>query len=302
MQPSCGRSSGRTGEGRWSGIEDEGRRNSGISPATFARHGSWFSKAALRLASRPPPAGVIDQHQRLPGGAGSHEGPRETPARIGACMRPIPRPATMGVTMRLPRIPVRVLPAALATAALSSGAFAADVSKSRAEADAMLRKVAVIATHGLASQPQARRTTVTESELNSFLEYHLRNEIPPAIIEPVVTIEEGGRLRGRALVDLDEVKKANAGDPRMTMLALASGRVPVEAAGTLRVTDGVAQFTLEETRVNGVPVPTAVLRQVVSYYSRSPENPAGIDLEAPFALPVKIRQIETLRGQAVIVQ
>jgi hypothetical protein len=208
----------------------------------------------------------------------------------------------MGVTMRLSRIPVRVLPAALATAALSSGAFAADVSKSRAEADAMLRKVAVIATHGLASQPQARRTTVTESELNSFLEYHLRNEIPAAVIEPEVSIEEGGRLRGRALVDLDEVKKANAGDPRMTMLALASGRVPVEAAGTLRVTDGVAQFTLEETRVNGVPVPTAVLRQVVSYYSRSPENPAGIDLEAPFALPVKIRQIETLRGQAVIVQ
>jgi len=122
------------------------------------------------------------------------------------------------------------------------------------------------------------------------------------VIEPEVSIEEGGRLRGRALVDLDEVKKANAGDPRMSMLALASGRVPVEAAGTLRVTDGVAQFTLEETRVNGVPVPTAVLRQVVSYYSRSPENPNGIDLEAPFPLPVKIRQIETLRGQAVIVQ
>jgi hypothetical protein len=208
----------------------------------------------------------------------------------------------MGVTMRLSRIPWPVLPAALVTAALSSGAVAADVSRSRAEADAMLRKVAVIATHGLASQPQARRTTVTEGELNSFLEYHLRNEIPAAVIEPEVSIEEGGRLRGRALVDLDEVKKANAGDPRMSMLALASGRVPVEAAGTLRVTDGVAQFTLEETRVNGVPVPTAVLRQVVSYYSRSPENPNGIDLETPFPLPVKIRQIETLRGQAVIVQ
>jgi hypothetical protein len=140
----------------------------------------------------------------------------------------------MGVTMRLSRIPSPVLPAALVTAALSSGAVAADVSRSRAEADAMLRKVAVIATHGLASQPQARRTTVTESELNSFLEYHLRNEIPAAVIEPEVSIEEGGRLRGRALVDLDEVKKANAGDPRMSMLALASGRVPVEAAGHRR--------------------------------------------------------------------
>ena len=207
----------------------------------------------------------------------------------------------MDVIMWLSEVPGRLLPTAL-TVVVFSGAVAADVSRSRADADAMLRKVAVIATHGLASQPQARRTTVTESELNSFLEYHMRNEIPPAVIEPAVTIEEGGRLRGRALVDLDEVKKANAGDPRMGMLALASGRVPVEAAGTLRVTDGVAQFKLEETRVNGVPVPTAVLRQVVSYYSRTAENPNGIDLEAPFSLPVKIRQIETLRGQAVIVQ
>jgi hypothetical protein len=186
--------------------------------------------------------------------------------------------------------------------AVSSVMVAADVSRSRAEADAMLRKVAVIATHGLASQPQARRTTVTEGELNSFLEYHMRNEIPAAVLEPAVTIEEAGRLRGRALVDLDEVKKASAGDSRLGMLALVSGRVPVEAAGTLRVTNGVAQFTLEEAVVNGVSVPTAVLRQVVSYYSRSPELPEGIDLEAPFALPVKIRQIETLKGQAVIVQ
>src|SRR4029453_8843137 len=144
-----------------------------------------------------------------------------------------------------------LLSAALVTAALSSGAVAADVSRSRAEADAMLRKVAVIATHGPAPQPQARRTTVTESELNSFLEYHLRNEIPAAVIEPEVSIEEGGRLRGRALVDLDEVKKANAGDPRMSMLALASGRVPVEAAGTLRVTEGGARFRLGENSVRG---------------------------------------------------
>jgi hypothetical protein len=204
--------------------------------------------------------------------------------------------------MRVSRISRRVLPAIVGAAIVSSGVLAADVSRSRADADEMLRKVAVIATHGLASQPRARRTTVTESELNSFLEYHMRSEIPPAVIEPAVTIEESGRLRGRALVDLDEIKKAYAGDPRLGMLGLVSGRVPVEAAGTLRVTNGVGQFTLEQALVNGVPVPTAALRQVVSYYSRSPEYPDGIDLEAPFQLPVKIRQIETLRGQAVIVQ
>jgi hypothetical protein len=103
-------------------------------------------------------------------------------------------------------------------------------------------------------------------------------------------------------VDLDEVKKANAGEGGLGMLTLLSGRVPVEATGTLRTSNGVAQFELEQALVNGVPVPKALLQQVVSYYSRTPENPEGIDLEAPFPLPVNIRQIETLKGQAIVVQ
>jgi hypothetical protein len=126
--------------------------------------------------------------------------------------------------------------------------------------------------------------------------------MPPGVLEPVVTIEEAGHLRGRALVDLDEVKKANAGEGGLGMLTLLSGRVPVEATGTLRTSNGVAQFELEQALVNGVPVPKALLQQVVSYYSRTPENPEGIDLEAPFPLPVNIRQIETLKGQAIVVQ
>ena len=87
---------------------------------------------------------------------------------------------------------------------------------------------------------------MTESEVNSFLEFHARNEMPAGVLEPVVTIEEAGRLTGRALVDLDEVKKANAGEGGLGMLALLSGRVPVEATGTLRTADGVAQFELEQ--------------------------------------------------------
>jgi hypothetical protein len=72
--------------------------------------------------------------------------------------------------------------------------------------------------------------------------------------------------------------------------------------GTLNATNGVAQFHLEQALVSAVPVPKALLQQVVSYYSRTPENPEGINLEAPFPLPVNIRQIETLKGQAIIVQ
>jgi hypothetical protein len=179
---------------------------------------------------------------------------------------------------------------------------AADVQRTRADADQLLRKIALIATHGLSAQKKSLRTPVTESELNSFLEFHARSEIPAGVLEPVVTIEEAGRLRGRALVDLDEVKKAQAGTGGFGVLSMLSGRVPVEAVGTLNATNGVAQFHLEQAIVSGVPVPKALLQQVVSYYSRTPENPEGIDLEAPFPLPANIRQIETLRGQAIIVQ
>ena len=50
----------------------------------------------------------------------------------------------------------------------------ADIPRTRADADQLLRKIAMIATHGLAAQTAPRRTPVTESEVNSFLEFHAR--------------------------------------------------------------------------------------------------------------------------------
>ena len=88
----------------------------------------------------------------------------------------------------------------VSSAALAPG----DIPRSRADADQLLRKIAIIATHGLSAQTAPRRTPVTESEVNSFLEFHARGEIPAGVLEPVVTIEEAGHLRGRALVDLDD--------------------------------------------------------------------------------------------------
>jgi hypothetical protein len=49
-------------------------------------------------------------------------------------------------------------------------------------------------------------------------------------------------------------------------------------------------------------VPKAVLQELVSYYSRTPENPAGIDMDAPFELPARIREIQVGSGSSTIVQ
>jgi hypothetical protein len=81
-----------------------------------------------------------------------------------------------------------------------------------------------------------------------------------------------------------------------------SGRVPVEAIGVLRTGQGVGAFTLESLTVSGVVVPKSMLQQLVAYYVGSGAAPEGFNLEAPFRLPAKIREIRTARGQAIIVQ
>ena len=54
--------------------------------------------------------------------------------------------------------------------------------------------------------------------------------------------------------------------------------------------------------VSGVPIPKLLLQEIVSYYSKTRENPAGINLDDPFALPAGIREIQVERGQAIVVQ
>ena len=64
----------------------------------------------------------------------------------------------------------------------------------------------------------------------------------------------------------------------------------------------MGRFQLESAAVGGMPIPKLVLQEIVGYYSRTPQNPSGINLDDPFALPARIREIQVQRGQAIVVQ
>ncbi len=64
----------------------------------------------------------------------------------------------------------------------------------------------------------------------------------------------------------------------------------------------VGALTIESVTVSGVVVPKSMLQELIAAYSRSDAMPDGLNLEAPFRLPARIREIRTARGQAVIVQ
>jgi hypothetical protein len=174
----------------------------------------------------------------------------------------------------------------------------------RADAARMQGKLVAIVER--AEKPAARssspvRTVLTEQEVNAFFKVHGPSFVPEGLNEPQLNIDQGGRVRARAIVDLDlalKPKERSWLDP----LAWVGGKMEVTAAGVLRAADGKGVFALETATLGGVPVPTTLVQELVSYYSRSPENPKGIALDQPFALPAKIKSVETRRGAATVLQ
>ena len=178
----------------------------------------------------------------------------------------------------------------------------ADVRATKRDAASLKQKVAAITAHGETASKVARRTIVTENEVNSYLVYEAREQIPVGVVDPSITIVSPGRLSGRAIVDLDAVRKQKAPTSLLDPMNYLMGRLAVTAVGTLKTADGVGRFELESSSVGSIPVPKILLQEIVSYYSRSPEKPSGISLDDPFALPARIREIQVDRGQAIIVQ
>lgn len=174
----------------------------------------------------------------------------------------------------------------------------------RRDADGMLRKLEAIdaraKTPAAARRPPAR-TTITDREVNAYFKVYGPAFLPDGVVEPQVAIEDGGRVRAKSIVDLNAVRAAK---PRgwLDPLAYVGGSVEVTAAGTLKTGEGRGQFALESATLGGVTVPKSLLQELVSYYSRSPDLPNGVNLDQPFELPARIRTVETGRGAATIVQ
>jgi hypothetical protein len=78
--------------------------------------------------------------------------------------------------------------------------------------------------------------------------------------------------------------------------------LPITASGVLTTKDGMGRFQLESAELSGVTVPKSLVQELLSYYSKTKENPAGINMDDPFELPARIREIRVAQGTATIVQ
>jgi hypothetical protein len=174
----------------------------------------------------------------------------------------------------------------------------------QAEADSMGRKVQLMMEQG--EKPRAKtapplRTAFTEREVNAYFKHYGPAIMPPGVVDPQVTILDGGRVTARAVADLDAVRKSKERgwlDP----MNLVTGSLEVKMAGKVVGANGVGVLQLESASVGGVPVSKALLRELVAFYTKTPENPDGFDIDKPFVMPVNIRSFETKLGAATVVQ
>jgi len=146
-----------------------------------------------------------------------------------------------------------------------------------------------------------RETTLTEPEVNAYLWWHLDELVPAGITDPTLQLGDNGQVDARAIIDLAAIRQQRERgwlDP----LAYVGGRVPVTAAGILHTAAGLATLDVQSVTIAGMSVPKSVLQDLVSYYTRSPQAPQGVNLADPLPLPAAIREITVSRGQATVVQ
>jgi hypothetical protein len=157
------------------------------------------------------------------------------------------------------------------------------------------------ASNGPSAASPSQTTQLTDTEVNAYIRFHLKEQVPAGVVEPTLTALGDGRVRGTATIDLDAVRKQKQRgwtDP----LSYMTGKLPLTASGLLITQDGVGRFQLEAAEISGIAIPKSLLQELVSYYSRSADKPSGISMDDPFELPARIKEIRVGKGEAMVVQ
>jgi hypothetical protein len=183
---------------------------------------------------------------------------------------------------------------------LLMGAGAVNVSQQ--QADAFQQKVARIVQQGESKSTSPRQTVVTEGEVNSYLRFRAGSQLPTGVTDPSVGILGEGKLNGRAVVDLDVIRQKKGTGGWFDPVSYLTGRLPVTASGTPYTQDGKGRFELASAEVSGLPIPKTFLQELVYYYTRTPDNPGGINIDQPFELPAEIQRIDVEKGSATVIQ
>ena len=159
-------------------------------------------------------------------------------------------------------------------------------------ADAFEKKIVLVQKQAEQKSARPRSTGFTQAETNSYLKYKAGDLLPTGLTQPELTIVGEGRVTGRAVVDLDIVRRKQSSGGWFDPTSYLTGKLPVTASGRIVTWDGKGKFELERAEVSGLPIPKSFLAQMVNFFTRTADNPQGSSIDDTFELPAEIQRID----------
>ena len=169
-------------------------------------------------------------------------------------------------------------------------------------ADAFAKKIVAVQKQAEQKAEKDRATTFTQAETNSYLKFQAGDLLPTGLTQPEITMLGGGKVVGKAVVDLDIVRQKQSRGSWFDPTSYLTGQLPVTASGRIITADGKGRFELDTAEVSGVPIPKAFLGQMVNFFTRTTDNPRGSSIDDTFELPAKITRIDVAAGSFTLHQ
>ena len=183
---------------------------------------------------------------------------------------------------------------AVAFLAAAAASLMAQAVPSERAAQALQSKIDTIKASQSSGPVNGRRTAdVSEVELESYVLFHLREDIPARIDSLKVQLTDG----------------AVAADAKLTFPSDATGNVVMDLLisgthnflikGRIAASAKRGKFDLDSVKVDGIPVPNLLIETLINKYVK-PKYP-DVNLNEPFTMPWGIESLAISPGKAVIV-
>jgi hypothetical protein len=141
--------------------------------------------------------------------------------------------------------------------------------------------------------PGASRVELSEVEMESYVLYSLKDDIP-------VQVDNIDVQLGQDTVGADtQLTFSDNGTGNPIFDSLIGGTHNLFVKGKLVGENGRGKFDLEEIRVDGIPVPKILIQTLFDKYVK-PKYPEA-DLKEPFDLPYGIEQLKLEPGKATVI-
>jgi hypothetical protein len=141
--------------------------------------------------------------------------------------------------------------------------------------------------------PGASRVEISEVELESYMLFKLKEDIPAQMDSFDVQLEPGTVAAQTQLTFAPDA----TGNPILDVVV--SGTHDLFVKGALKGSQGRGKFDLLEVRVDGIPVPMILIQSLFDKYVK-PKYPDA-DLKEPFDLPWGIEELTLEKGRTIVV-